>query len=59
MNIRRFLIARKIAATLAAAAGIATVGLLTAPIAGAHEVNACNNVDPANGACLDQDQGPH
>jgi hypothetical protein len=57
MDMRRILIARKIPVPLAAAAGILAVGLLAAPIASADEVNACNNVDPANGACLDPDQG--
>jgi hypothetical protein len=59
MDMRRIFIAGKIPATLAAAAVIVTVGLLSAPIAGADDVNACNNVEPTNGACLDSDQGPH
>jgi hypothetical protein len=59
MDRGKILIARKIPVTLAAAAGILAVGLLAAPTADAYNVDACNNVDATNGACLDQDQGPH
>jgi hypothetical protein len=49
---------KKLPVTLAAAAGVVFVGLLAAPVASAHDASACSNVDPANGACLDQDPGP-
>lgn len=59
MEIQRFFLARKISATLAAAAGVVALGLLATPVASADDVNACTNVDPTNGACLDPDQDRH
>jgi hypothetical protein len=59
MSIQRISMGKKIPATLAAAAGIVAFGLLGTPIASAQDASACDNVDPATGACLDSGGDRH